>query len=425
MKSYLQNLTPYFKTLKESVRDQIAENFAVTFTNTIRFTSSYEDVNPSKFANLMKEFLKPMFDLPSIPRTDLILSRKGHLINPQILATQPIDHDDLSQSPYGFYLKDLPGFQVKLDENHNFNYDWKMQNQNIHAIGRAQITDLSHYINTSPAPSYDQLWSDKKLSGAFILSSNLLNDFEPLVAKIVSYYTKEGFNFGPLIPQKPRSTLNIIDGILQAIWLPTEKLKIADGKSWLQQKIQNGQLDYLVKEAHSGGNDEVIWLAKNNILIKGARTLKNHMTEEVYILYPSQIAPEQHGKEIPISTNEFGQWMRERENQKGQELVFINASCWSAASAKREIISARSQLLVEIATNSTTQTFQNKPDNHERLVVDSLRKNKSYDVIKTSLEMIQTSKNPFIFPNDSEYNQLIWSGINSALDYEINIQAEE
>ncbi len=106
----------------------------------------------------------------------------------------------------------------------------------------------------------------------------------------------------------------------------------------------------------------MVWIAKKNILLKGSRRLKGKL-EEIYILFPESLGSLIGAKVEGIRDQEFGDWIRHREANKGKELVYVNGSCWSSYRAKQELIAARSPLLTEIATTQSSWTFANKSNN--------------------------------------------------------------
>jgi hypothetical protein len=196
---------------------------------------------------------------------------------------------------------------------------------------------------------------------------------------------------------------------------------VQDGKKWLRNQITLGYLDYLVKEAHSGGSDEVVWLSKKNLLLKGIKRDQNGY-EEINILLPDWSEGETMDQ-VAVRDEDFGHWFHERERAGGKTMVYLNASCWSSTRAQRELIAARSPLLSVIATQASAWTFSNSPNNHERLIIDMIRKKKTYPQMRERLALITDEKNPFIFPDDKDYENKIWSDLYMALEYSVELNA--
>lgn len=421
-RAYLKALSPALIHLPESQKEALLDTIAIKLGERIRRVPQLSDTPTSKLANIIVEILKPFFGVPSQGRTDFTLVQYGSMAVPVIFGTDPIDDDENTASPYGFYAKFLDPFLVEQDAMAPYQFQWKHRGQTWQAKGEARIVSLEKIINRSESIQHSNLWSDKKLVGAMVVSANILDNFEGLARKMLEYFKSEGFNFGFSKIKFPESGTNSWARLKNMYLFPYNSVSISDGKQWLREKIESGQLDYWVKEAHAGGNDEVIWLAKKNILLKGVKRLSQGRTEEIYLLFPESLDPFLGGREVPVSDQDFGDWMRQREKNRGKDLVYVNASCWSSHRAKQEIIAARSSLLHEIPTRASAWTFTNKENNHERLLVDMIRKGKSYSEMRARLDAIQDSPNPYIFPDEEVYDVSIWRGMHSALDFSVKVQ---
>lgn len=419
--SFMQpSLTSLSKTEKESLMDLVA----ITVSEQARKNFAFQEVSTSKMANIVLEMIKPFFGEESKGRTDFSLRQIGSSAEPIVLATGPIDQDPGTKTSFGFYAKTLDTITVGTDTPTHFDLQWTHNNKKWRVQGSAKTVSLQGLINKNSAPPYEKLWADHQLVGAFILSSNLVDGFENLARRILEYYRGQGFSFGVPKIKAPENSPSVLFTLQNLYLFPFAAKQVNDPKAWLGEKIASGEIDYWVKEAHAGGSDEVIWLAKNNELLEGSKTLANGQTEKVYILYPKELDPKMGGHEIPIRDQDYANWFKARERNRGNDLVYINASCWSDSRAKQELIAARSPLLHQIATTASTSTFANKVENHERLVIDSLRHGKSYQQMRDGLEAIKGSANPFIFPSDSEYESRIWNNLQNALDYNFELSAE-
>lgn len=419
---YLEAFRPVLKNMEPIMLDSVIESMAVRMTEKLRYLGKFSEVPTSKIANILIESIKPYFGMKSTGRTDFTFVQNGNEAEPLILGTHPIDDDTTTAMTYGFYLKRFPPLRPRTSGAIPYEYRWQHQGKTWQARGDIHLVSLGNFINQSPSINFKNLRSDGKLVGAMIISSNLYDGFEILARQMINYFQSEGFYFGMPKVKTPEKNGDLWYTLTHLYLFPFSTTTITNGKEWLQQKMESGELDYLVKEAHSGGADEVMWLAKKNILLKGSRRVKGKV-EEIYILFPESIDPLLNGKEVPIRDQEFGQWIRQREANQGKELVYVNASCWSSYRAKQELIASRSPLLIEIPTTASSWTFSNKPNNHERLLVDLIRKGKTYPEMRSRLDEIQESPNPYIFPNEESYQANIWSSMNSALDYSLLIEA--
>lgn len=418
---YLSAMQEGLKKLSESRKEKVLDLIAIRISEKVRLIPEFVNAPTSKIANVIVEIIKPFFGLPAVGKTDFTLLQVNESVMPVIFGSDPIDGETQTRTFFGLYVKFLPPLIVQEGSLTPFNIRWSHRGKKWQAQGEARRLSLGGIINSSESLNYSKLWSDKKLTGVVMLSSNLLDGFDNLAAKMISYYQKEGFNFG--IPQlKWKKQQGDWREQLKGFYLfPWNAVPVVDSKEWVREQIISGNVDYLVKEAHSGGNDEVVWLAKKNYVVKGVKKMADGRREEVYLLIPEQIDPLTGGREVPIRDFEFGEWVRQREEKSGTDLVYVNGSCWSNHRAKQEIIAARSPILHVIATQSSAWTFSDKSNNHERVLIDSLRKGKSYPDMKSTLEAIQGTPNPFIFPNEEVYDATIWQGLHSALDFKFDL----
>lgn len=419
---YLRMMGDGLKGLPEGRKELILDSIAIRLSERVRHQPEFEQAPISKIANVIVEIVKPIFGWPSNGRTDFTLLQKGKVAVPVIFGSDPIDGDESFLTAFGFYAKALSPLNIEDNKMAPFQYEWHHRGQKWQARGEAQRLSLGKMINHSEGINYQSLWQNKKLTGAILLSSNLLEGFDRLALKMIEYYKQEGFEFG--LPQiKWQQQKGDWKEKWKGLYLfPWQSLRLGDAKTWLREKIESGELDYLVKEAHSGGNDEVVWLAKRSYVVRGVKNRPDGHREEIYIVIPEGIDSFMAGREVPVRDSEFGEWLRARERNKGLDLVYINASCWSSQRAKQEIIAARSSLLTEIPTRASTWTFTNKPNNHEKTLIDLLRKGKKYSEMREALESIKDSPNPFIFPDDDLYELTIWQSLHSALDFNVEVK---
>lgn len=437
---WLSIFQPVLMTYTSDEKETLIDTIAINLAEKLHKTSGYEEISISKLANLFVANLKPILGIPGEPRTEMVLLKdldkdpSGKTIQPVVLGSSPIfDKDsgsvstnniDVSNSE-GFYIKkDFPALTFIPDHPQHYSVQWRFNNQMWTASGTAELLSLQHLVNKEGSPKYEQLWSDQRMIGMVVLSPNL---GEPmwLVRKYLSYFKDQGFDFGPTKMVWSKKNESLTDFFRDTYLFPQNTSQTNDFKTWFKNLISNGFLDYWIKEAHSGGNNEVIFVGKVNTILKGVKKINNGREEYIYIVYPSG---ESFAKDdqVPITNDEFGTWIREREKMAApNQLVYINASCWSASKAQQEIIAARSPLLVEIPTSISTLTFQNSPQSHLQVLLTSLRNGLSYDQIQKNLDSVHTmdgTKNPYMLPNQVMYDTKVWNGLNSALDYSVNLE---
>lgn len=440
---WLMVFKPVLESYTADEQETLIDAIAISLSEKLHKTSEYSEISISKLANLFVANLKPLFGLTAEPRTEMVFLKdfekdpSGKTIQPVVLGSMPIyapgdesliknDFDVLTSE--GFYInRDLPDLKLQPDQPKNYSIQWKFNNQIWTAYGKTELLSLKHLINKDLSVKYDQLWSDRRMTGMVVLSPNL---GEPmwLVRKYLSYFNDQGFDFGPTKMVWSKDVNSLTDFFRGTFLFPQNIAETNEFKSWFKTLIAKGHLDYWIKEAHSGGNNEVIFVGKKNAVLKGIKNLGNGREEYIYIVYPlgDSFAKED---QVPITNDEFGSWIRERgRTVTPNQLVYINASCWSASKAQQEIISARSSLLVEIPTSISTLTFQNSTQNHLQVLLTSLRNGLNYNQIQKNLEAVKTSdgtKNPYMLPTQAEYEVKVWKGLSSALDYSVTLEKSD
>ena len=107
----------------------------------------------------------------------------------------------------------------------------------------------------------------------------------------LAYYEKEGFEFSKEKKKDQKEISNVTE--------------------FLKQQVESGELKYLIKEAHSDGDDKNLFRmsTKANLLVG----VNRKTIEKIYLAIPS---PADNNSTL-LSNQEFGQWIREREKKGG------------------------------------------------------------------------------------------------------------
>lgn len=441
--SLLSAFQPFYSAYSEDEKESLIDSMAVNLAERFNKKTEYSEISISKIANIFVANLKPIFGISAEPRTDFMLIKdlvrdpSGKTVRPIVLGSQPIGDENKKNTRIkegdiehriGIYIKnDFAPLQLIENQPQQFSIDWEFNKQKWQATGQSEILSLRHLVNMEKTPRYEQYWADNRLVGMVLISPNL-GDPKWLVRQYLSYFKDQGFSFGESKMVWSNNPSSIKDFIQGSYLFPKNATLTDNAKDWFGKMISEGSLDYLIKEAHSGGNNEVVFIGKINSILKGFRKLNNGKEEVIYIVFP---AADSFSKsdQVPITNQEFGAWLRMREASpvKGQ-LLYVNASCWSSSKARDEIISARSPLLVEIATAYSSLTFQNSSRNHLQVLLSSIRRGLPYLDIQKNLEEVKTfdgTKNPYILPSQRLYDEKIWQGLNSALDYSVDIQKQD
>ena len=230
------------------------------------------------------------------------------------------------------------------------------------------------------APNYAALWKDKKLVGMTFISPNLDEWKDRVSQNYLSYYMDQGFSFD-------------------------EPVNMKDSSDWIAEKIKTGEIDYILKEAHTAGNDyDLIGLSRNNILLTGRKKLSNGKEEIMHLL-----VPQDEKETLRISFEDMASWMEERKNAQKGELIYLNSSCWSAENVAKTNASIGSEQFIHIAAENKTTTFSNNPKSTKYHIIDGLRKGKSYPEMFNSMKKTPRfvdGYNDFVLPHDKKFTEL-------------------
>ncbi len=215
----------------------------------------------------------------------------------------------------------------------------------------------------------------------------------------LAYYEKEGFEFSK--DQKK------------------DQKEISNVTEFLKQQVESGELKYLIKEAHSDGDDKNLFRmsTKANLLVG----VNRKTIEKIYLAFPS---PADNNSTL-LSNQEFGQWIREKEKKGGGQIVYFNTSCGSKLKAIHEIEATQSPLLLNIPTMNTTETFTTSDESAERLLFTAFRNGKNYDEMRAELSKNEKYKNDsgngFIFPDESRYKNHITQVLATPLKMDVHV----
>jgi hypothetical protein len=360
---------------------------------------SLEGVFPSVIAKFGDQIVAPFFGDEAEEVTDVALVRHSDRVTPFILGTKPIQGLAERKNAYGFYavrLNDIPIAEGMEPQTHELKWihgDRKMTAQ----IDLSLTGDRPELIvPTDPAPRYDELWrpvttnGPPTLTGLIVFGANLAGDAPEVVESYLAYFKGEGFEE---------------EG---------EPEKLVDTKAFLRDQIVSGETSWFDKEAHSDGDaGNIFGVSRRSDLIT-LRRKEGGKEEVVRIVVPR---PGGKMKEDLIPNREFGIWMRARANRAKKQLLFLNASCWSVDKGQNEIPEANTRYLAEILTESITDVFKDEEDNAMRILIDGIRKGKTYaeirqDLLSKNSDYAKRIADRLVFPDEPEYLERVFHHFN-------------
>jgi len=240
---------------------------------------------------------------------------------------------------------------------------------------------------------WDELLKDGISTGLVFMGTNMgSTDSKEMISSYKKFFEDHGYRF----EEKAEVILNV--------------------PNLLDQKISQGELDYLIKEAHSGGDEKNICrVNKCAKLLHGVKKGSDH-NHEIYLLSPNF---NEGGTDI-ISNQDFGSWIKERE----QPLIYWNTSCWSHTKAVNECAAAGAKL-INIPTLTVANTFRNFYGDANYKMFESFLEKKTFPEIRKAMagNALYRSRNEdhYIFPDEDLYKKHITDLISFPIDTKIQI----
>ncbi|MCS6837912.1 MAG: hypothetical protein NZ480_03605 [Bdellovibrionaceae bacterium] len=384
----------------EGQKEELADKIANRMLFLAKMLPVLRELPSSKLYRFAFNKAKQALNVPYHDITDAFVTRPGlDVVRIYKLGLEPFDGAE--KTNIGIYVKSAGTVDVsELENEHNKALEktltWNYGNREfLSHIKLKSIKPDRPIVKKDPSPDYEKMWKDGHFSGLILFGSSIGEKWvNNTILEYTKYFMRDNhFKFEP----KPIP----IDNVTQ----------------FLQKRLLDKQpIDYFIKEAHSDGDTQNLFRLHNKgYLLRGHRTI-NGKKETVEI-----VIPDPNSKTTLISNQDFGQWMRERERLNDSDLIYINASCWSAGDkAKWEISAAGSSNLINIATLGTVFTFVSDDDSAPRYLLDGIRHQRTYAQIRE--EMKKDPKyharisNVFLFPDEPEYHELITKYVNRPVD---------
>jgi len=395
------------KKLPASEREAIVDGIAESMSQNAGNSAELKGVFQSKLYYFSKKYALGLAGEKSKSATDLAVAvRDGRNVpiimgSGDIKGASAVAYEDVPDmnNVYGFSYKILDPIEMdkkaKVGTKVTKKVSWQHDGQNFSADTKTTVLEpLGNMIPKDKAPNYSALKKDGKLTGMMIVGNNLSSGHYNVVDEYVTYYSNQGFEF--------------------------KEAKDIDAVTFFKDSVKSGELDYLIKEAHSDGDEKNLFRANTHgKLLEGSLTKPDGTKEVIYLLAPDA---QKTGSKL-ISNQEFGSWIRDRE--KDQPLVYLNASCNSARKVISEIAATHSPNFLPIPSESSVRTFADNENSGERQILQSFRDGKNYEGIRDSLKQSENFKkgeDKFIFPDEEKYDKSIRDNLIMNLDIEIKVK---
>lgn len=289
------------------------------------------------------------------------------------LGSQPIPGGHANK--YGFYTKLETSISVTASAApRSYHWEWP-QGDRVYA---ADI-DLSEPI-IHPRSSLSR-FPGRDHRGLIVFDVTMTRaDVEDLLEAYQSYFRTQGFTFAARTP-------------------------VADAPKYVEAEIGAGDLDYLLRDGHSDGDDEnVMALYPTGFVIEGRRPGKGS-DDTIRIVFNLQKNPPT--RRIPY--DDFYRLVEARYAAMHEPLVFFDGSCWGVEKAWFPLAVEPSSRLIEIAANSAVNFFENVDRNAMRRVLDAILHGDSFARVRAGLKELRgyrsSREDRFVFPNDRLYPQ--------------------
>ena len=309
----------------------------------------------------------------SVQFTDLSIFQRDGVVNYIVLGTQPIPGGVTNK--YGFFTRQEDSVPVaSFSGQRSIAWTWKQGEREF-----AADVKMSEPL-ASPKPTITRFPGHARHGVIFLDATMIKADVDDLLKSYGGYYRALGFHFGRQIP-------------------------VPDVPAAFEREVGEGDLDYLVRDGHSDGDDEnVIVLYPDGYMIEGKRQGPDG-EETIKLVYNLKKEP----KTQRIRYDKFNELLRKRAAKMKDPLVFVDGSCWGIEKAWFGLSQAPSSLLIEISANASVNFFENVDRNSMRRLFDAIRLGHSFEDTRKALAELPgySSKREdwFVFPDDDLYPQ--------------------
>lgn len=396
----LRPIAPLFQSFNPEEIDHTFEELGLATAKAVQ--PKYPGLMTSTLYYFVSPAIKEkLLGKPAPTYTEFSLLKANKKLIPVALSTSEIDSNEQFKTPHGFHIKALPVPELPQNEQQKTNktYQWKTGGNDLTAELSLKQVPASQLFPPRTGPDYDALWKDQTLTGLVLLGSNLGRDAPLVGEEYVRYFKDQGFSFN---------------------FLPD---KITNVKDFIQERVSSGEIDYLIKEAHSGGvRLDLVNVINHSDLRIGTRIRSDGKTEKIYILFPSPQGPSR-----TITTSEFGSWIQERDRTGKEDLVYFNTSCFAGDRAASDVAAASSSklMIIPVHPKMTASFFINRPESAIYQLLESIRNNKDFQGFRENLNHVsdyqKRTQNVYLMPDEPEYQDKI---VNTLNEFPIHAQIE-
>ncbi|OQW54626.1 MAG: hypothetical protein A4S09_05575 [Proteobacteria bacterium SG_bin7] len=379
------NLTPtevarLFRPLIKIMDSQKLSEAVIKFANQIlkiTETSTSPEINLIPSYNrfkLIKEEIKRQLGLPWKAISDVVVNYDQNLnAKVVIFGSSPIDNSTPNELGFHSIIKS----EFKVDRARTATVSWRHGNKRQSATIKSRPLNAKDIRPTrSDGPDYDSMLKDKVLGGAVVIPPNM-DDGDGFGAELASnyksFYKSQGYKF---------ESANMTG--TQAI-------------SFLLEKVESREIDYLVREGHSEAQTDSLVTFGNQVNIEIGRKIVNGIEEIINIFGPGKNRGNAADGAI-LSFSVLGRHLRGRN--ESSNFIFLQTACFSSDDLGRYVGMVASRGFIPLATNRSAETFVNEKSSPIRMILAGILGRKPWAAMRSDDLAIER----YIFPDEDQYN---------------------
>lgn len=247
---------------------------------------------------------------------------------------------------------------------------------NIQPVKMPPIT-----IQEKESPEYEQMYADGTMTGLIYTGANRSED-QWITDEYLSFFKTHGYTF-------------------------KEPVDIKDFKNLLEEKTRSGELDYIKQDDHIGSSAVTISeLASEGKIFEGNKKLSDGRLQKVYIFKPVKMSSMDNER---LMASELSEWTKSRKENKGSEVLYIDARCSSDQFRTSYLRYFDSAPITLLSTSNGVYPLKFTSESANRVMLDSLINHRDYNKMHELMEKYdpkykETESNNFILPNSENYN---------------------
>ena len=387
----LRLLSPVLRTIPFKKIEEASNALGDKKANLLNISKNFGNLSVDKLSAVTEALVREMVGHRNNGYSDLGFIRNSEGIWPIAISSMPIIQTvgDSGENG-GVYYKLFAPYKFPPERTVgstflNESFRWWTNGITYTADAKVIYTEVTHGTPKTTV-DYEAMAKDGAITGAVFFGSNL-GTIKYHAGLYVDYFRGRGYEFSAPIT--------------------------VDFEKWLGQRITDGEIDYLIKEAHADSIEStILTMGKRVEVVTGTRA-----GEKVYLVSSLK------GESFDLTLKSFSEMIKQRQAKGGPELFYLNASCWSESKAVRELETSDARTLINIPTLTMVSTFENNSSSPIYLIMNDFFARKTFEQMRKSLSSIKAyaegKDEVLIFPDEPRYEEKIWNIISVPLDINV------